>query len=65
MAKRSDVLAWIRIAGYHGDHREFARLFTENRISKASADAAWSKGRDQQSAGMPCHCIKCKQKDTP
>lgn len=65
MAKRADILAWMRIAGYHGDHREFARLFIENRISKESADAAWSKGRGQMAAGMPCHCINCKAKETP
>jgi hypothetical protein len=65
MAKRESVLAWMRIAGYHGDHREFARLFIENRISKTAANEAFSLGLKQRKAGMPCHCIKCKEKETP
>lgn len=65
MIKRANALAWIRIAGYHGDHREFARLFIESRISKSAADDAFSLGIRQRQAGMPCHCIKCKKKATP
>lgn len=59
--KRSDLLAYMRIAGYHGDTRSFMRLLCENRISKQVADAAYQKGQEQKSAGMKCSCMQCNK----
>jgi predicted lipase len=59
--KRQDAIALMRIAGYHSDSRSFARLFLENRVNKATADEAYVKGQQQRSAGMGCHCFKCKE----
>jgi len=58
--KRSDVLAHLRIAGYHDDTRSFVRLYTENRVSLAVANAEWRRGGKMKAAGVPCTCRECK-----
>lgn len=59
--KRADVIAHIRIAGYHSDQRSFLRLYTENRISSAVAKEAFAAGARQKEAGVPCHCYACSK----
>ncbi len=58
--KRTDALAWIRIAGYHNDQKSFVRLYVENRVSRKSADEAWAKGVKAKESGMGCACHQCK-----
>lgn len=58
--KRADALAHIRLAGYHGDDRAFMRLYTENRISYATAKQARDAGAAARRAGVPCNCHSCK-----
>ncbi|MFN3886119.1 MAG: hypothetical protein ACK4MG_04100 [Aquabacterium sp.] len=66
MSTRANVLAWMRIAGYHADMRTFLRLYTENRISKRVADEAYRAGMKQKLAGVPCMCHDCtKAPKTP
>jgi hypothetical protein len=60
--KRADVLAHIRIAGYHDDQATRVRLMVESRVSRRAADDAWSIGRVQRRLGIPCGCIHCKEK---
>lgn len=58
--KRDDALAYIRIAGYHDDARQFTRLYVENRISITAAREAYRTGQNQRAAGVPCTCNQCK-----
>lgn len=57
--KRADVIAHMRIAGYHNDTKSWIRLFCENRISKAVADTAYRQGLKQKLEGVKCHCHQC------
>ena len=63
--KRTAALGWIRIAGYHGDKASFTRLYIENRVSRAAADAAWRSGANARNAGVPCNCSECRAIVTP
>lgn len=56
---RAQVLAAMRVAGYHNDTRSFCRLYTENRISRAAADKEWQAGVSQKKGGMKCSCPSC------
>ena len=57
--KRSDLLAYIRNAGYHSDTQGYMRLFVENRISRKAADEAYRNGTKQKLTGVKCHCHQC------
>lgn len=59
--KRKDALGWIRMAGYHGDSHAFVRLYVENRVSYAAANAEWRRGEQMKKAGVKCDCWKCAQ----
>ena len=43
--KRKLALDAIRAAGYENDRRAFTRLYVENRVSFAAAQAAFNAGR--------------------
>lgn len=58
---RADVLAGLRVAGYHNDQRTRVRLMVENRISREAADQAWHTGIKQKQGGMACACHACKE----
>ncbi|WP_257303405.1 hypothetical protein [Geothrix campi] len=62
---RKTALGLLAVAGYHGDHRAWVRVYVENRISRKAADEAWAKGENQRRAGMPCSCWECKPKTNP
>lgn len=57
--KRADLLALLRVAGYHNDQRSQVRLMVENRISREAADKAWATGIEQKRQGMKCACQNC------
>lgn len=57
--KREHLTSLMRVAGYHGDHATFTRLFIENRISKKAADQAFRSGEQARSAGVKCTCRSC------
>jgi len=57
---RKDAITFMRIAGYHDDHKSFTRLLMENRVNRAVADEVFYKGMDQRAAGMKCGCYQCK-----
>lgn len=63
--KRFDALAYMRIAGYHGDKLAFTRLFVENRVSRQVADAEFHRGATMKKAGVPCNCSNCKTTKAP
>jgi hypothetical protein len=62
--KRKDVLALIRVAGYHADQRSFIRLYAGNRISYQAATEAYHEGAKLKEAGMRCTCLECKEGKT-
>ena len=59
--KRADLIAALRVAGYHNDSQAFTRLFLENRIARPVADGAFERGREQKRQGMACACYSCKE----
>ena len=44
MTRKQLILAHMRHCGYQGDRERFTRLFIENRITRADADAAYRSG---------------------
>lgn len=59
--KRQDALAWLRIAGYHNDQAQFARIYVENRISYQVAIGKFREGIQARANGMKCSCQDCKR----
>lgn len=57
--KREHLTSLLRVAGYHGDHAAFTRLYIENRISKRAADEAFRSGERALAAGVKCTCRTC------
>lgn len=57
--KREHLTSLMRVAGYHGDHATFTRLFIENRISKKAADEAFRSGERARANGVKCTCRSC------
>lgn len=49
------------IAGYHGDTREFTRVYTESRVSLKRANEAFYKGVEMRNNGKKCKCNKCNE----
>lgn len=58
--KREHALAYLRIAGYHGDRAAFVRLYVENKISRAKAEEAFRLGQTMRADGARCDCHECK-----
>ena len=59
--KRKDALSAMVFAGYHDDHRGWARLFVENRIAKDKAEQAFRDGARARAKGIGCGCYECKE----
>jgi hypothetical protein len=59
--KRSLVISYMRIAGYHADGAAFARLYVEQRVSYEAAKQAFREGKAMRAAGVPCTCSACKE----
>ena len=59
--KRSDALAHLRIAGYHGDHKAFMRLYVENRVAYPIAQRAFADGAAMYRNGVKCSCMGCEE----
>ena len=57
---RKELLEAIKVAGYHGDHEEAARLYVENRISRETFDKLLFIGQKMRASGVPCSCSECK-----
>jgi hypothetical protein len=57
--KRADALIVLAAAGYHADTRSFVRVYVENRIGYAAAQAAWRRGMAARAAGVKCLCRDC------
>jgi hypothetical protein len=57
--KRSQALAWMRVAGYHADRWAFTRLLVEERVSRAAGEAAWKQGTEAKRNGVACKCRRC------
>lgn len=56
---RAILVAHIRTAGYHHDRAAFARLYSENRISRPAADEAYRSGVQARAVGVVCTCAAC------
>lgn len=61
MSNRQSLFALIRVAGYHDDLKAGARLFCENRISRAAYDEQFNKGRQMRANGVKCGCSDCER----
>lgn len=59
--KRSLLISYMRIAGYHADGAAFARLYVENRVSYEVAKQAFHEGKRMRASGLPCTCSACKE----
>lgn len=62
--KRTDAIAYMRIAGYHNDLARWTRLFIENRVGREAANLAWVTGKTQKQRGMKCTCTTCNPTTT-
>jgi hypothetical protein len=62
--KRSDAIAHLRFAGYHGDRKAFTRIYVENRVSYAAANEAYAVGVRARATGVPCTCFECSRANT-
>jgi hypothetical protein len=58
--KRKDMLAAIRIAGYHGDQERGILLFVENRVSLQVYRREFNAGVAMRQNGIPCCCFACR-----
>ena len=59
--KRSTATDLMRVAGYHGDTRTFARLLVEQSVSRFTSLEAWRSGERAKAAGVKCTCIVCNE----
>ena len=59
--KRKDVLAAIRVAGYHGDKESGIRLFLKNRVSLEVYSREFDAGAAMRQSGVPCNCVICRR----
>jgi hypothetical protein len=64
MTKRHQLLEAIKVAGYHNDDKAFLRLYTENRLSYAVAQAARQAGIRARQQGVKCSCYACNHRPT-
>ena len=62
---RQQLLAAIRVAGYHDDQRTLVRLRVENRVSNDVWRQQWAAGQKMRADGMPCACPRCKTTTQP
>jgi hypothetical protein len=59
--KRKDMLAAIRVAGYHGDKERALLLYVENRVSLQVYRREFNVGAALRQNGVPCSCYACKK----
>jgi len=53
----------LRVAGYHDNIRDFARILETSGIKKNIADQAWAEGQKAKQRGLPCNCQQCLRVD--
>ena len=58
--KRSEALAEIKWAGWHGDYSKCASIAAQKGIGGAVARKAYSDGQKMKTRGEPCGCPACK-----
>lgn len=51
----------MRYAAYHDDRKAWTRLYVENRVGLARANAAWQSGIAAKERGIPCRCPECSE----
>lgn len=59
MTKRELAITNMRIAGYHDDQRERARLLIESRVNRQTINKAWDEGVRAKQNGVKCSCFFC------
>jgi hypothetical protein len=59
--KRSEALAEIRQAGYHGDLSKAAAIMSKKRIGMADGRRAYITGQKMKERGESCDCPACKE----
>ena len=60
--KRADAIKAMMYCGYHSDRQTWTRLFVEHRIAFSPAQAAFTRGEQLRSGGMPCGCRDCQER---
>jgi hypothetical protein len=56
---RKEALNSARIAGYHDNIREYARVLVESNVGRNSAEIAWFEGQKSKQRGDVCRCGVC------
>jgi len=51
----------FKIAGYHDNIRDFARILEDSKVPKHIADNAWNEGKREREKGVPCSCYSCQR----
>lgn len=59
--RRQDLIALVKIAGYHEDTKAGARLLVEHRLSITAYQVAFNTGRKMKELGAQCACWQCKE----
>lgn len=65
MTRRQSWLVSARVAGYHGDAAGYTRLLCEARVARPALAREWRRGADMRAAGVPCDCLRCREKARP
>lgn len=60
MSRREVALTLARVAGYHGDMKEFVRVYVEYRVAMPAMQEAYNAGFRAKINGIPCTCHVCK-----
>ena len=62
--KRKEVLAAIRIAGYHGDKERGILVYLKNWVSLPVYGREFENGEAMRRNGIPCDCSECTKART-
>lgn len=58
---KAQVLAALRVAGYHEDKKAFTRLYVEKKIGMYDALYQYEAGKRMKAQGIQCTCKECVQ----
>ena len=63
--RHKDVLAAIRVAGYHGDQELGMLLYLKNWVSLSTYRREFEAGAALRRSGSPCDCSLCTKTHPP
>lgn len=56
---RNEAIAKAKVAGWHNNILQFARILEETSEPRSVVDVAWHDGRKRAASGEPCACVRC------